>query len=81
MQENKKRLVENDLCSQNLATNLNEAVPTEKKNCLRKSSEHSIVFQRNPLTATFDLNNKDHVLWSPDFSFVEHVVAELQYYS
>lgn len=72
--ELKQKIINNSLCGEEIITELKK-VSTKNGNISSPQKTRMFVFQRNPFTYNFDLADKTHSLWSPDFMFLQSVVA------
>ena len=72
----KEKISANSLCGENIKRELKK-VATENKTTCSSQKQTMFVFQRNPFTHNFDLAEKTQTLWSPDFMFLQKVVARL----
>lgn len=74
--ELKQKIIANSLCDEDVKREL-QNFSTKDENTCSSQKQAMIVFQRNPFTYNFDLADKTHALWSPDFMFVQKVVARM----
>lgn len=72
----KEKICTNSLCQENIKRELKK-VGTETETVCSSPKQTMLVFQRNPFTHNFDLADKTQTLWSPDFMFVQNVVARM----